>query len=334
MVNFKLKSASKRAICALCALCAAVALASCGSAQKSSSNASSAKEDTGTMRVAYLSTANYLTTLKNEKFLQEEFGKSKVTYTGPYTPVDGLTAVMSGSADATTTGTGRFIDLIAEGQPWVAFALEYYNGDSQGIVASAKSGVKSLKDLYGKKVAIIHNGDTGDYMLHRAFDKSGLDVSKVKKVEMSPKNFQAAFSSGQIDAISSFDQNLAAAMTTPGSKLLVNAKKYGNMNVTIHIVSRSFAKKHPELVKKMYKALVREAKKSHKEKNVISNAYKQLGASDTIIKQIEKFDNPTIRPIDAKGLEMMKVQAKEYVKYGLIKQAPKNLDDSVMDCSK
>ncbi|RFT41109.1 ABC transporter substrate-binding protein, partial [Bifidobacteriaceae bacterium NR003] len=108
MVNFKLKSASKRAICALCALCTAVALASCGSAQKSSSNASSTKEDTGTMRVAYLSTANYLTTLKNEKFLQEEFGKSKVTYTGPYTPVDGLTAVMSGSADATTTGTGRF----------------------------------------------------------------------------------------------------------------------------------------------------------------------------------------------------------------------------------
>ena len=151
---------------------------------------------------------------------------------------------------------------------------------------------------------------------------------------MSPKNFQAAFTSGQIDAISSFDQNLAAAMTTPGAKLLVNAKKYGNMNVTIHIVSKSFAQKHPDLVKKMYKALVREAKKSHKENNVIGNAYKQLGASETIIKQIEKFDNPTIRPIDEKGLKMMETQAKEYVKYGLIKQAPKNLKDSVMDCTK
>lgn len=334
MANFKIQIASKRSIASICAFCATIALASCGGAQKPANNSQSSSKDTGIMRVAYLSTANYLTTLKNEKFLQEEFGKAKVTYTGPYTPVDGLTAVMSGSADATTTGTGRFIDLIAEGQPWVAFALEYYNGDSQGIVASAKSGAKTLKDLYGKKVAIIHNGDTGDYMLHRAFDKSGLDVSKVHKVEMSPKNFQAAFTSGQIDAISSFDQNLAAAMTTPGSKLLVNAKKYGNMNVTIHIVSRKFAKKHPELVKKMYNALVREANKSHKEKNVIGNAYKQLGASDTIIKQIEKFDNPTIKPIDKKGLEMMKVQAKEYVKYGLIKQAPTNLDDSVMDCSK
>lgn len=321
----------RRVAAALCALATTVALASCGSSQKSSS---SAKGGAGTMRVAYLSTANYLTTLKDEKFLNEIFGKDKVVYTGPYTPVDGLTAVMGGSADATTTGTGRFIDLIAEGQPWVAFALEYYNGDSQGIVASPKSGVKTLKDLYGKKVAIIHNGDTGDYMLHRAFDKSGLDVSKVQKVEMNPRNFQAAFTSGQIDAISSFDQNLAAAMTTPGSKLLVNAKKYGNMNVTIHIVSRKFAKQHPDLVKKMYKALVKETEKSHKEKNVIGNAYKKLGASEAIIKQIEKFDNPTIKPIDAKGLEMMQTQAKEYVKYGLIKAAPKNLADSVMDCSK
>ena len=331
MANLKMRFSKKSIIALICAACATVSLAACGSSQKSSTASS---KDAGTMRVAYLSTANYLTTLKNEKFLQDEFGKSKVVYTGPYTPVDGLTAVMSGNADATTTGTGRFIDLIAEGQPWVAFALEYYNGDSQGIVASAKSGVKTLKDLYGKKVAIIHNGDTGDYMLHRAFDKSGLDVSKVNKVEMSPKNFQAAFTSGQIDAISSFDQNLAAAMTTPGAKLLVNAKKYGNMNVTIHIVSKSFAQKHPDLVKKMYKALVREAEKSHKENNVIGNAYKQLGASETVIKQIEKFDNPTIRPIDEKGLEMMETQAKEYVKYGLIKQAPTNLKDSVMDCTK
>ena len=74
MANLKMRFSKKSIITLICAACATVSLAACGSSQKSS-NASS-KEDAGTMRVAYLSTANYLTTLKNEKFLQEEFGKS------------------------------------------------------------------------------------------------------------------------------------------------------------------------------------------------------------------------------------------------------------------
>ena len=40
----------------------------------------SANTDTGTMRVAYLSTANYLTTLKNEQFAQDELAPATVEF--------------------------------------------------------------------------------------------------------------------------------------------------------------------------------------------------------------------------------------------------------------
>ena len=201
----------------------------------------SANTDTNTMRVAYLSTANYLTTLKNEQFAQDELAPATVKFTGPYNPADARTAVQSGNADATSTGTGSFINLIAQDQPWVAFAIEYYDGDSQGIVAAPGTGIDSLKDLYGKTIAIDSKGATGDYIVHQAFANAGLDASQVTEVEMSPSNFSAAFSSGQVDAIATFDQNLASAMVTPGAKLLVNAEDYGNLNVSIHGSARKVA---------------------------------------------------------------------------------------------
>ena len=293
----------------------------------------SANTDTNTMRVAYLSTANYLTTLKNEQFAQDELAPATVKFTGPYNPADARTAVQSGNADATSTGTGSFINLIAQDQPWVAFAIEYYDGDSQGIVAAPGTGIDSLKDLYGKTIAIDSKGATGDYIVHQAFANAGLDASQVTEVEMSPSNFSAAFSSGQVDAIATFDQNLASAMVTPGAKLLVNAEDYGNLNVSIHIVSQSFADEHPDLVKAMYRALVKESDKAQEHPEIITDAYREFGASDEIVDQVAKFDVPEILPIDADGLDMLEQQAQQYVDFGFIDALP-DVKSHVMDCTK
>ena len=293
----------------------------------------SANTDTDIMRVAYLSTANYLTTLKNEQFAQDELAPATVKFTGPYNPADARTAVQSGNADATSTGTGSFINLIAQDQPWVAFAIEYYDGDSQGIVAAPGTGIDSLKDLYGKTIAIDSKGATGDYIVHQAFANAGLDASQVTEVEMSPSNFSAAFSSGQVDAIATFDQNLASAMVTPGAKLLVNAEDYGNLNVSIHIVSQSFADEHPDLVKAMYRALVKESDKAQEHPEIITDAYREFGASDEIVDQVAKFDVPEILPIDADGLDMLEQQAQQYVDFGFIDALP-DVKSHVMDCTK
>ncbi|WP_282943168.1 ABC transporter substrate-binding protein [Bifidobacterium pullorum] len=293
----------------------------------------SANTDTNTMRVAYLSTANYLTTLKNEQFAQDELAPATVKFTGPYNPADARTAVQSGNADATSTGTGSFINLIAQDQPWVAFAIEYYDGDSQGIVAAPGTGIDSLKDLYGKTIAIDSKGATGDYIVHQAFANAGLDASQVTEVEMSPSNFSAAFSSGQVDAIATFDQNLASAMVTPGAKLLVNAEDYGNLNVSIHIVSQSFADEHPDLVKAMYRALVKESDKAQEHPEIITDAYREFGASDEIVDQVAKFDVPEILPIDADGLDMLEQQAQQYVDFGFIDALP-DVKSHVMDCTR
>lgn len=313
----------RRLLAAICAAALLAGAAACGTSAQAG--------DDATMRVAYLSTANYLTTVRDEPFLDETMGSTNVDFTGPYNPTDAYAAVLSGNADATSTGTGSFIKFLAQGQPWTAFAIEYYNGDSQGIVAAPGSGVESLDDLAGKKVAIIKRGGTGDYVLHKALEGSNVGVDDVDVVEMSPSNFQAAFTSGQIDALSSFDQNLAAAMATPGAKLLVNGEDYDNHNVSIHIVSRDFATKHPEAVKAMYRALVKESEAAAKRPAIITDAYRQFGASDEVADQVSHFDVPKILPIDADGRAMLEAHAKEYVDFGFIDEMP-DIKAATMDC--
>ncbi|MBT1180543.1 NrtA/SsuA/CpmA family ABC transporter substrate-binding protein [Bifidobacterium sp. CP2] len=323
------RAAVRHALTAVCAAAAVVSLAACGA-----SSQGSGKADTDTIRIAYLSTANYLTTIKDEGFVKSTMEPYKAEFSGPFNPPDdAYKVILAGKADTSSTGTGYFINLVDQKAPWVAYAIEYYDGDSQGLVAAPGSGVASLKDLYGKRVGIDKKGATGDYILKAAFEHAGLDYSKVEEVELSQTDFAAAFSSGKIDALATYDQNLASAIATPGAKLITTGKDYDSKNVTLHMVSRKFATAHPEIVKKLYQALVKESDKAQKDPEFIYDAYKKFGASDSIVKQVRKFDVPEILPVDAKGRKMLDDIAQQYVDFGFIKTKP-NLDDYVLDCTK
>ncbi|MBM6699069.1 NrtA/SsuA/CpmA family ABC transporter substrate-binding protein [Bifidobacterium pullorum subsp. saeculare] len=317
------------------AACAAAAMllpaAACGSASDAKPAADGGAD---TVRVAYLSTANYLTTLKDDNAALKAMEPYQADFSGPFNPPDdAYQVVMSGRADASSTGTGHFINLVSQGAPWVAFAIEWYDGDSQGIVAAPGSGVTSLKDLYGKRVGIDKKGATGDYVLRAAFAHAGLDYAKVEKVELSQTDFAAAFSSGRIDALATYDQNLAAAIATPGAKLLVTGDEYDSKNVSLHMVSKDFADAHPEAVKALYRALVAESDAAAKDPGFIYEAYRRFGASEQIVDQIKGFDVPKILPVDAKGRGMLEDIARQYVDFGFIDAMP-DLDGHVLDCTK
>ncbi len=288
-----------------------------------------------TFRVAFLPTANYLTMLRSSGLLDDKLAAvgAKAQFLGPLDPINAYDAVTAGDADATSTGTGYFVDFSAENGGWVAFALEKYSGDSQGIVAAPGSGVESLKDLYGKKVAIGARGATGDYLLDLAFKEAGLDVSKVEKVSLDTSSAAVAFSSGQVAALSSYDQNLAYALATPGAKVLVRGNQLHSYNWSIHIASRDFAEKHPDVLKAVYAGLVAQSERARKDPSIIAKAYKDFGAADDLVDEVKKFDTPTIQPLDAEAVADLNALGAQYVEFGFIKNAP-DIADYVVDLSK
>lgn len=119
-------------------------------------------------------------------------------------------------------------------------------------------------------------------------------------------------------------------MATPGAKLLVNGNDYDNHNVSIHIVSRDFATKHPEAVKAMYRARqgIRGRGEAPRDHHRRLPAVRCLGQ---VADQVSHFDVPKILPIDADGRAMLEAQAKEYVDFGFIDEMP-DIKATTMDC--
>jgi NitT/TauT family transport system substrate-binding protein len=72
--------------------------------------------------------------------------------------------------------------------------------DINGVVASAKSGITSAKQLEGKKVAVNTLNAAGDLTIREAVRMDGGDGSKVQFVEMPFPDMPAALGKGQIDA--------------------------------------------------------------------------------------------------------------------------------------
>ncbi|MDR1507499.1 MAG: NrtA/SsuA/CpmA family ABC transporter substrate-binding protein [Treponema sp.] len=287
------------------------------------------------LRVAYLPTANYVTSLTQGKTLEEELAKTgaAVEWIGPSEPFTAYNIVTSGNADISSTGTGYLINLIEQDGPWVAFALEKYSGNSQGIAAAPGSGVNSLADLYGKKIGIDGKGATGEYIVNTAFAYAGLDVSKVEKVELIQNDFAAAFTSGRIDALASFDQNFANALAVPGAKKLIDGTEYGSLNWSIHIASTDFAEKHPEVLAAAYRALRAEAARAKAAPEIITNTYRDFGASEEQIAVLKTFDIPQILPLDSQAVADLNRQARQYADYGFIKSAPRNIASHTLDFS-
>ncbi|MDR6174894.1 sulfonate transport system substrate-binding protein [Nocardioides zeae] len=290
--------------------------------------------DAVTFRAAYLPTANYLTTVKDSGLLEEHAAAvgADVEWIGPLDPFVAYDTVTAGEADASSTGTGYFVNLAANGDQWVAFALEKYDGTSQGIVAGPDTGITSVADLVGKKIGIDGPGATGDYLVNLAFEQAGLDVDDVEKVTLDTTTFATAFASGQVDAIASYDQNLAAALAVPGAVSVVRGADLPSYNWSIHIVSRDFAENHPEELKAIYDGLVEEAARAADDPSVITDAYTAFGATDEVVEQIADFDVPTIEPLDDAALADLQALADQYVEFGFLDEAP-DLSDSVIDLS-
>jgi NitT/TauT family transport system substrate-binding protein len=72
--------------------------------------------------------------------------------------------------------------------------------DINGVVASAKSGITSPKQLEGKRVAVNTLNAAGDLTIREAVRKDGGDGSKVQFVEVPFPDMPAALANGQIDA--------------------------------------------------------------------------------------------------------------------------------------
>lgn len=113
------------------------------------------------------------------------------------------------------------------------------NGEGEAVIAKADSGITTIADLKGKRVA-VGKGTSAHNLLVAALEKNGLQFSDIEPVYLSPADAAAAFASDKVDAWSIWDPFLAIAETRHKPAVLVRAPEVLDVN-TYFLANRDFA---------------------------------------------------------------------------------------------
>jgi len=127
-------------------------------------------------------------------------------------------AIAGGQIDLAWGGMGAFLLAKANGQDLHFFAVFMDYNPLEGIAVPAGSAVKSVKDLAGKKVALVQGSDA-HYGMLKALRANGMAKDAVQILGMAPPQQVAALESKDIDAIFSWEPFLTP-LTQKGAAVI------------------------------------------------------------------------------------------------------------------
>ncbi|EYB66858.1 aliphatic sulfonates ABC transporter substrate-binding protein [Deinococcus phoenicis] len=169
-----------------------------------------------------------------------------------------MEAFAAGQIDLAYVGPGPAINAATRGMP-----LQIVAGASEagaGLIARRDSGIKTYKDLAGKRVAVPSLGNTQDISLRHLLKEQGLkaqaDGGNVNVTPVPPADVLAAFAAGRVDA-ALVPEPWGAALEAQGHRVIGSEKtvwRGGQYPTTVVIVNAKFAQANPALVTAFLKA--------------------------------------------------------------------------------
>lgn len=125
------------------------------------------------------------------------------------------------------------------------------------IVALRTSGIATLSDLAGKRVAVFP-GTTATALLRRFLEDSDIDASSIRFVPVSPGNQVAALTSGAVDAVHAYEPTWAVALGNPAI-VQVHGTVYGRQLSPnpqgVSLLNRRLTERDPEAAGQLVAAL-------------------------------------------------------------------------------
>ncbi|MFI5980080.1 ABC transporter substrate-binding protein [Streptomyces sp. NPDC051555] len=207
-----------------------------------------------TVRIAYQAIPNADLVVKNQRLLEQALPDVDVTWVKFESGGDVNTAVVAGAVDLGLAGSSPVTKGLSAplNIPYKVVWIHDLIGDNEALVA--KSGIGSVKDLAGKKVATPF-GSTAHYSLLAALTAAGVDPSSVRTIDLQPQDALAAWKRGDIDAAYVWTPTLGEL--TKDGKVLVTSRQLaqqGKPTADLGVVTDAFAAKHPEVVTAWIKA--------------------------------------------------------------------------------
>ncbi|MGN8154195.1 aliphatic sulfonate ABC transporter substrate-binding protein [Agrobacterium sp. 22094] len=285
-----------------------------------------------TIRIGWLRGPNDITLAKSRGTLEKALAEKgiKVEWAGPFpAAAPAFEALNAGSIDITAGSSTSAIAALSAKIPLVIFAYQKMSPGAEGIVVKKDSGIASIKDLAGKKVA-VNRGGTGEYLLMQGLQTNGVDPKSVERVYLSPSDSGPSFTQGHVDAWATWDPFLTIAETAYDGKVVADGAAIKSDNAVVLVASEEFATSKADQLQLVFDVIKSEnawavANKEEagtvwvKEMNVPSNLAAKIGENNAV---------PTTSVTDA-DVKQIGAVAEWYAKSGIIPALP-NVKDSVI----
>jgi taurine transport system substrate-binding protein len=171
---------------------------------------------------------------------------------------DVIRAMASGDVQIGEVGSAGITAAASQGQDIKLFWILDDIADAEALVARNGSGINSVKDLKGKKVATPFVS-TSHYQLMVDMKAEGVDPKTVTVMNMRPPEIAAAWERGDIDATFIWDP--ALTQVKKNGKVLVSAgdlAKEGRPTFDCIAVDRTWASNNKEFMTTLVKMLAKE----------------------------------------------------------------------------
>ncbi|MFM0550457.1 NrtA/SsuA/CpmA family ABC transporter substrate-binding protein [Paraburkholderia sediminicola] len=176
----------------------------------------------------------------------------KVEWIGPFpNHAPSIQAVVGGSADFGFWGsTTPALAAMLAGSPIVFNAFDVYSPRSTAIIVKKSSGINSVADLAGRKVAINRSG-LGEFLLIAALEKNHVDRDKVEFVYLNPPDAAPAFAQGKVDAWSMWSPAVDIARNSNDAKDIFNEGRDLDFLIDYSslVTRRKFTEENSELIR-------------------------------------------------------------------------------------
>lgn len=164
-------------------------------------------------------------------------------------------AINAGDVDVGVVGSPPPILAQAGAAPavvYLAAGARYREG--YGIVVPAKSTVRSVADLRGKKIAFA-KGSQGHLFVLQALADANLDPSAVQFAFLSYSDARAAFERGFVDAWAVPDPRYADVEVATGARTILKIGGLSAPQYSFYIGPREFAQRHPGTLRTLFDTL-------------------------------------------------------------------------------
>ncbi|MFI9382396.1 ABC transporter substrate-binding protein [Kutzneria sp. NPDC052558] len=267
-----------------------------------------------TIRIGIIANIDFAPVKLAEKlgyFKQEGLNvQVKVFQAGP----QALPALASGDLDVSLANYVSFYQAEAKKTIDAKVIADAYQGSPSAFVVLAKpsSGIKSAKDLAGKKVSVHQKGSVAELLLKATLQDNGVSPDSVSEVEVHFPDIPAALASSQIDAgvetepyITQAEQQVGAQ---PAIKLITGST--ADIPLSGYIATSKFAAENPKTIAAFQRAMIK-AQKDAADRTMLAQVLPELTGVD---KQSVSLLNLGVFPtsVDATRLQRVITLMKTY----------------------